>query len=122
MIDIRQSVAQSLITGLASAYVQVGRGWTVYDAPPKALTSPAVIVSPRTPYYVRETYTTKRINLQLTIYIPIGSTLDRIDTILDVILSSLPSDVTWSQADIDGVYEDSGVPYLTASINIEAIG
>jgi hypothetical protein len=60
--------------------------WSVYAAPPAIVTTPAVVIAPRTPYRGDLTFTKEQVSLALRIVVQPGEdALDRIDAVMDLL-------------------------------------
>lgn len=71
----------------------LGGRWTVYPNPPDNLSIPCVVLGPRSPYRVTDTYTGDRLNLTATITLPstgvLRDTFDALDDTVETVLASL---------------------------------
>ena len=60
--------------------------WSIYAAPPVIVTTPAVVIAPRTPYRGDLTFTKEQVSLALRIVVQPGEdALDRIDGVMDLL-------------------------------------
>ena len=60
--------------------------WSIYAAPPTIVTTPAVVIAPRTPYRGDVTFTKEQVSLALRIVVQPGEdALDRIDGVMDLL-------------------------------------
>lgn len=112
--EVREAVATALTD-------VVPTGWVVYAKPPSAPSTPCVVVGPRNPYRVQETFASERVGFRVSVLMPPGADLDDLDEILDLLVPAL-----WGidalgvdqVSDVGTVRDDdNGAGYLSAGID-----
>lgn len=116
----RQAIATALKANLPS-------GWVVYPSPPTSLVAQSAVISPRSPYIIRQSVGIDAVSLQITLLVNLAAgptAMDILDDAIDNLRAGIlnSGDVMWEAVEDIGVAQEvGGVDYLTASINIQVL-
>lgn len=101
--------------------------WTVYAAPPESVTTPAVVIAPRSPYRAPETFTTEAVGLAIQVIVPRISGpdgLDALDAALDLLIRGTEPVVgVVTAVEVSSVSQATanGADVLVATINVTMV-